>query len=81
MTGEEFQALLKEAGLSQKRFALLVEHFSGAKLAPSTTSRWAKDARGVNPLAITVIKLFLKLPLEERETLLNDAAGESRNSR
>ena len=58
---ERFLALLTAAGLTQKTFRDMREELSGARLMPATTSRWATGVRSVDPLALAVLELYLRL--------------------
>ena len=68
---DSFAQALAEANIQPRHFRRLVEALTGHSLHRTTTSRWTTGARGVDPLALAVAKLFAMLPEEQRNRLLS----------
>jgi hypothetical protein len=73
MSDVDFKAELRQAGIGkQVKLVQVVERLTGHKMDPTTSSRWTRGVRGVNPLALAFIRLFKRLPDEQKAELLAD---------
>lgn len=71
MTADEFAQALDDLGLKQRDLARIVGKLSGHTLDYTTVNRWTRGRRGVNPLAVAVVKLFAMLPAKTRQKLMD----------
>lgn len=76
MTGHEFRALIKRAGLRQVELARLVEEVSGmAGPDAGTISRYCRAQRHAPASLVGFVVLFMAMPTLYRQTLIEKIKG------